>query len=183
MSMTDGHLLFRSALYNQGQRPAIDITLSVSRVGQQTQERVQNLLSNHSKQVLAKAAQLETVSRFSFELPAETRLILNQSEIINELIKQPSLTYIPKEIQTILLALPFTPAFQDKDREKVQTFQKSLISVLLQNPAVIKLAKEIFKLPGEKELLRSLDGIARELGQFIDPPPKYTLGKESPCKP
>lgn len=173
MGMTDGHLLFRSSLYNQGQRPAVDIPLSVSRVGQQTQERVQNLLSTRIKQILAQAAQLETVSRFSFELPQETQIILNQHNTIMELLKQPPLTYITKEVQTALLALPFTQFMLNKDKEFARKYQKVLLEALMKNPGFAKVVAEVFKFDSETDLLKSLDLASEQL---------ITLTTEQPPK-
>lgn len=173
MSMTDGHLLFRSSLYNQGQRPAVDITLSVSRVGQQTQKRVQNSLATHIKQVLAQAEQLETVSRFSFDLPAATKLILNQRDIINEFIKQPSLTYIPQAAQTILMALPFTKPFQGLDKEFIRESQATLLQALCNDPLVVKTATKAFnQLPDEHQMLAILEmeKIPERLIALLTPP-------------
>lgn len=166
MSMTDGHFLFRSALYNQGQRPAIDIPLSVSRVGQQTQNRIQNLLSARIKQVLARAAQFETVSRFSFELPYETRLVLLQRDMVEEFVKQPPRTFIPLEVQTALLALPFTKFMQDKDREFVKTYREALLQAFLTNPKLTAIAKALPKMTSEQELIEYLDSVTGILTQL-----------------
>ncbi|MEK7127382.1 MAG: hypothetical protein AAB838_01500 [Patescibacteria group bacterium] len=120
MGMTDGHLLFRSSLASQGDNPAIDVTLSVTRVGRQTQDHVQELLSTLVRQTLARAAGLETLSQFSFELPPETRALFKQAAQIKELLKQPSGLFIPKEVQTMLLALPYTKFLMEKDVEFVE---------------------------------------------------------------
>ena len=192
MSMTDGHFLFRSALYNQGRRPAIDIPLSVSRVGQQTQNRIQNLLANRIKQVLAGAAQLETVSRFSFELPFETQQILRQREALEELTKQPPNTFLSPEIQTALLALPFTKFAQDKDREFVKNAKDILVDALSSDPQLSKITKEVFKLKSEQELIDQLDAASDKLtiltGKISQPAsqqpsPQPPLPPQSPQTP
>src|SRR3989344_157573 len=114
MSMTDGHLLFKSSLRSQGQTPAIDISLSVSRVGRQTQDPLSNFLSSQVRQMLSDASDLETVARFSTELPQETQLTLKRREQIMELLKQDPLTITPKAIQLIFMALPYTSFLKDK---------------------------------------------------------------------
>lgn len=150
MAMTDGHLLFHSSLFARGQRPAIDLALSVSRVGQQTQNSLQNALSTKVKQILVQASQLETVSRFSFELPAQTQLTLRQKALIDKIIRQQPLTNIPKEYQIILMALPFTRFIQDSHLD-FQTF--------LKNPAVGKISQSIPSIRNEEELFKSLEAI------------------------
>lgn len=158
MSMTDGHLLFKAGLRSQGQTPAIDISLSVSRVGRQTQDRVSNLLSTKIRQVLSAAADLETISRFSSELPPETQLILRRRELITEILKQDPLTLMPKQIQLILLALPFTTFLQDKTRTFIEKYKKVIIEAFLKHPSLIPVTKAVSKFKTDDELIKILEG-------------------------
>lgn len=158
MSMTDGHLLFKSSLYNQGQRPAIDIFLSVSRVGRQTQNAVLNSLSGRVRKLLSQAQDLETVSRFSTELSPETQLILKRRVLIEEMLKQEPLTVVPVQIQAIMLALPFTSFLRDKDRNFVDKYRKSLIQAFLKEPALVKITKTVDRLKNDGELIELLEG-------------------------
>lgn len=159
MSMTDGHLLFKAGLRSQGQTPAIDISLSVSRVGRQTQDRVSNLLSSKVRQVLSQASDLETISRFSSELPPETQLILRRRDLIVELLKQDPLTLVPKPIQVILLALPFTTFLQNKTRDFVEKYKNVITKAFLQNPQLGVVAKSISNLKSDEELIKLLEGV------------------------
>jgi F-type H+/Na+-transporting ATPase subunit alpha len=168
MAMTDGHLMFKSTLYNQGQRPPIDISLSVSRVGQQTQNHLQNLLSTRVKQILAQASQLETVGSFSFELPFATRQILQQKDLINELIKQPPLTYISKELQSVLLALPFTGFFQDKDKDFIKKYHRFLTEAYASDPVLSKITRKAFTVATEEQLFELLESVTNRLIQLIE---------------
>lgn len=163
MSMTDGHLLFRSALYSQGQRPAIDVSLSVSRVGQQTQNRLQNALATRLKQILTQASQLETVSQFAFELPAETQLILKQKALIEELLIQPPLMHIPKEAQTILLSLPFTSFVKLSTPESIKNCQEKLINEIIGNPEIAKITASVFTIKDVGELIQKLEPVVKLL--------------------
>src|SRR3990167_1653354 len=146
MSMTDGHLLFKSSLHNQGNRPAIDISLSVSRVGRQTQNRLINSISAKVRQLLSEAEELETVSRFSSELPAKTQLILRQKKIIEEILKQEQLTFIPPQVQPILLELVFTSFIGQKDRNFFAKFKDTLIQAFLTNPKLTNITNSIDKI-------------------------------------
>ena len=138
MGMTDGHLLFRSTFALQGQRPAIDLSLSVSRVGAQTQNRVLNKLTTRVKQTLAEAKELETVSRFSFELPFATQLILRQKDQFEEILKQSSFSYVPQEIQAILLSLPYTKFMSDKGKDFMAIYKEKIIQAFLADPELLK---------------------------------------------
>ncbi|MBI2329998.1 hypothetical protein HYU94_01265 [Candidatus Daviesbacteria bacterium] len=166
MSMTDGHLLFRANLRSQGQTPAIDISLSVSRVGRQTQNHVSNLLSTRVRQVLSAAADLETISRFSSELPPETQLTLRRKDLIIELLKQDPLTAIPTPIQVILLGLPFTTFLQDKNRAFVEKNKKVIIEAFLKHPSLVPITKAVSKLKTDEELIKLLEGTGQILAKI-----------------
>lgn len=159
MSMTDGHLLFKASLRSQGQIPAIDISLSVSRVGRQTQDRVSNLLSTRIRQVLSQASDLETISRFSSELPSETQLILRRRDLIMELLKQDPLSVTPKQIQVILLALPFTSFLQTKNRSFVEKYKATIIEAFEKNPNLYPITKSVGKLKSDEELIKLLESV------------------------
>jgi len=159
MAMTDGHLLFRSSLFSRGQRPAVDTSLSVSRVGQQTQTRLQNLLATKIKQIIAQAAEFETVSSFSFELPFETRLVLKQREIIFELLKQPPAAFIPREIQAVLLALPLTSFANSVEAETIKNSLEALINTLSTNPELKTLREGLLKIESIEELCQKLEAL------------------------
>lgn len=157
MSMTDGHFMFKAALHNQGQTPAIDISLSVSRVGRQTQNRVQNLLSQRVRQLLAQAVELETISRFSSELSFETQLTLHQKALIEEIIRQDSLTFIPIEIQAILLGLVFTTFLQNKDPNFVRQNKNTLIQGFYKDPTLSQITTSFSKFTSDKEFISVLE--------------------------
>ncbi len=157
MSMTDGHLLFKSALRSQGQIPSIDISLSVSRVGRQTQDSVSNLLSTKVRQILSDAADLETISRFSSELPPETQLILRRKDLILEILKQDPLSPTSKLTQVILLALPFTSFFKDKNRIFMEKYKRKITESFISDPQLIRVSQSISALKNSDELINLLE--------------------------
>lgn len=159
MSMTDGHLFFKSSLYNQGIRPAIDLSVSVSRVGRQTQDRVTNMLSGKIRELLSAALDLETVARFSSELSAETQLILRRRDLIEELLKQEPLTAYPKQIQVILLALPFTKFMSDKNRAFIERYKKILIDGFMKNPPLVEIIRKVDLMKSDDELIKALEAV------------------------
>lgn len=155
MGMTDGHLLFKSALAQQGRRPAVDLFFSVTRVGGQTQQRLQNALATKIKEVLIRGQELETVGRLGAELPLETRQILAQKEQIEELLNQKPLTLIPKELQMVLLGLTFTALFKGKDRG----FVKSIRDKVLTEKKFLDFSKDVFKKKNLEELFAALESL------------------------
>ena len=158
MSITDGHLLFKSTLRSLGQIPGIDIFLSVSRVGRQTQQRIINLIAARVRRLLSQAQDFETISRFSSELPPETQVILKRKELILEFLKQDPFTQVPIQIQPIILALPFTSFLQDKDKNFVEKNKKIIIDAFIKNPNLSAIAKRVDKMKTDEELIQALEG-------------------------
>lgn len=174
MAITDGHLLFKSNLYSKNQRPAIDIPLSVSRVGRQTQKLVNSLLSRRVRQTLAQADNLETISRFSGELPAATQLILRQKSLIEEVIRQEDLTFIPLEIQTILLGLIYTTWLADersslsgKNEIFLHKVKGALIEGFSKDPQLLKVTRTVLSLKNDDDLIKMLEEVSPKLTQLL----------------
>jgi F-type H+/Na+-transporting ATPase subunit alpha len=168
MSMTDGHLLFKSSLRTLGQRPAVDISLSVSRVGRQTQNRIQNALSFKIKQVLSEAQSLETVSKFSGELPPQTQSILFKRDLIMEILKQDSLSPVSLTIQTLLLSLVFTTFYKGKNKLFFVKNRNNLVKFFNNPPANIgTLIKSIFQLKSLDQLFTELETIVPKMKEVI----------------
>ncbi len=168
MSMTDGHLMFKASLHSQGQTPAIDISLSVSRVGRQTQNRIQNLLSQRIRQVLAQAEDLDTVSRFSSELPYETQLLLKQKSIVNELIKQESLSFFSLNIQVMLMSLVFTTFLRDKSLDFLRKNKLNLVNAFESDPTLSQLTKQALNLKDDQQLIDGLEKLGPRLKQVCN---------------
>lgn len=152
MASTDGHLLFKAELSAKGQRPAIDTSLSVSRVGLQSQSLAQKTISSKVKSLLAEASTLQTLSNFSGELPEQTKMISHQSLIIYELLKQNSVGFIPLTSQIVLLSLTFNPFFYKRDLSFVIRNKTKIIDLLEKDPDLNKLSKSIKDIKSESEL-------------------------------
>lgn len=165
MGMTDGHLLFNSERYHQGFRPSVDVSLSVSRVGRQTQFMAQKRLSSRVKSLLAESANLETFARLGSDISAQTKAILNQAEQIKEILKQDPLTRIPVVVQMMMLGLTFTPFLQNNSAEFVKKNKKSILNYFLQIAELNKYSLEVVKMRDENELIKSLDQFLAGLGQ------------------
>jgi F-type H+-transporting ATPase subunit alpha len=91
ISITDGQLYLDSHLFNEGVRPAVDVGLSVSRVGGKAQPRVLRQLASDLRLLYAQLHELETFARFGAELEAETRQRLERGRRLREALKQPRL--------------------------------------------------------------------------------------------
>lgn len=167
MAITDGHLFFKSNLYNKDQRPAIDISLSVSRVGRQTQNLLSNLLSNRVRQTLAHATELETLSRFSTELPPATQLILRQKALIEEVIRQDDLVDVPLAIQSILFALIYTSFLQDKNDIFLRKNKNAIIDAFATNQTLTAITKSAATIQNDEELIKQLESVSANLNTMF----------------
>lgn len=163
MAMTDGHLRFDSALYRQGTRPAVDISLSVSRVGKQTQTLPQKMLADRVRSTLAEAEKVETLSRFGSEISSQTQLLLRQSEQIKLLLIQSALVHLPQAVQMVILSLAFTPFFQTKDTNFVRVNKQRIIDYL-RNPEILtQLEKRIEGFKDDLSLIEFVKSITPNL--------------------
>ncbi len=163
MGMTDGHILFSALKYRQGLRPAVDISLSVSRVGRQTQSLAQKSLADRVKTVLAEGSKLETFARLGSEVSSHTQLILKRSEQIQELLKQQALVKIPIPVQMILLGLVFTPFFGSKDLKFVKLNKQKIISYLTTKLNLKKFYETSVTLKDSEQFIESLIPIIEDL--------------------
>lgn len=156
MGMTDGHLKFDSVRYHQGIRPSVDIGLSVSRVGRQTQNLAQKNLSDKIKALLAEGKKLESYSRIGSDLSVQTLNTLKQAQQIESILKQTASTKIPILVQMILLGLTFTPFFAQKDVNFVGKFKQTIINFLQTKIDLTKFQPEVEKMKDDAQFIQSL---------------------------
>lgn len=101
--MTDGHLYFDSGLYFQGRRPAINVFLSVTRVGKQTQSPLLRDLAVILSKFLKTYEELQRFLRFQMELSASVRQTINHGEKIYALFNQIDYVSIPVAMQVFFV--------------------------------------------------------------------------------
>ena len=105
ISITDGQIFLESALFNAGNRPAVNVGLSVSRVGGAAQTKAMKKANSNLRIELAQYKDMESFSQFSSDLDAETRRQLEHGKALTEMLKQP--LYQPKSDaeQVVVLTL------------------------------------------------------------------------------
>jgi F-type H+-transporting ATPase subunit alpha len=103
ISITDGQLYLDSHLFNEGVRPAVDVGLSVSRVGGKAQPKVLRQLASDLRLLYAQLHELETFARFGAELEPETRHRLERGRRLREALKQPRLGPLRVSHETAIL--------------------------------------------------------------------------------
>ncbi len=103
ISITDGQLYLEGDLFNAGQRPAISVGLSVSRVGGDAQIRPMNKVAGRMKSDLAQFRELAAFSQFASDLDAGTRRQLDRGQRLTELLKQDQFEPVPVGAQVLII--------------------------------------------------------------------------------
>ncbi|CAG8585669.1 9660_t:CDS:2 [Diversispora eburnea] len=138
ISITDGQIFLEAELFFKGVRPAINVGLSVSRVGSAAQTKAMKQVAGSLKLFLAQYREVAAFAQFGSDLDASTRFLLNRGERLTELLKQPQYKPIPTEHQ-VPLVFAGVHGFLDKiDVKRVTEFESALTPYLLSNhPDVI----------------------------------------------
>lgn len=103
ISITDGQIFLESELFHKGIRPAINVGLSVSRVGGAAQIKSMKKTSGKMKLSLAQFRELEAFSQFASDLDEETKKTLDRGRLLTELLKQPQYSPVRTAIQVALI--------------------------------------------------------------------------------
>ncbi len=125
MGITDGHIYFDSNIYAQGNRPAVNIPLSVTRVGRQVSNKLTRDINKNLTIFLSKYEKMLNLSHFGQELNEETKKDLRTGDLINEFFKQPYQLTIPLTVQSVILSLILQGVVDSK--ESLATAKKSLL--------------------------------------------------------
>src|SRR5271170_8017894 len=126
ISITDGQIYLETDLFYQGVRPAINVGLSVSRVGSAAQLKAMKQVAGQLKGDLAQFRELAAFAQFGSELDAKTQAQLERGKRIVEVFKQPQYNPQPVEAQAAILWTVQNNFFDDVPVEKVKDFQHKL---------------------------------------------------------
>jgi F-type H+-transporting ATPase subunit alpha len=130
ISITDGQIYLESELFFSGQRPAINVGLSVSRVGGAAQTKAMKKVAGPLRINLAQYRSLEAFSQFSSELDDDTRIQLKTGERLMEVLKQPQYAPLAVEDQVIMLYLANKGVLVDLDKEDIREFLEDYLRIL-----------------------------------------------------
>ena len=103
ISITDGQIYLEPELFYQGNRPAVNAGLSVSRVGSSAQTKAMKKVAGRLRLELAQFRELAAFMQFSSELDEATRKRIERGKVLTEILKQPELEPIPFEYQVVLI--------------------------------------------------------------------------------
>ncbi|HSW88923.1 MAG TPA: hypothetical protein VLG12_07205 [Candidatus Saccharimonadales bacterium] len=115
MGITDGHIYLDSNIYYQGMRPAVNIPLSVTRVGRQTLTKLSREINKTLTSFLAKYDKLQNLSHFGQELTDDVKKNLRLGEMVYKFFNQPYQTTVPITVQIIILSMILQDFIADKE--------------------------------------------------------------------
>ncbi len=143
MSITDGHIFFDYNVFSEGRRPAINIPLSVTRVGKQTQDKILKDINRELSSLFAVYERVENLSHFGSEMTDSVKSIFATGNKIYTLFNQNEGLIVPKEVSLIIFALIWMHIINDEalidttrqnllkacDQEENRLFLRSLLNV------------------------------------------------------
>lgn len=147
ISITDGQIFLESDLFNAGMRPAVNVGLSVSRVGGAAQTKAMKKASGSVRIDLAQAREMESFTQFSSDLDDATKNQLKYGSCLTELLKQPLGRPLSLHEQVITLCVATNKLMLDIDTKKIKEFQMDMLAFFDREH------KEIGKAIDEKKVL------------------------------
>lgn len=155
ISITDGQIFLESDLFFSGMRPAVNVGLSVSRVGGAAQSKAMKKAAGSLRIDLAQCREMEVFTQFSSDLDQSTKEMIQYGRGLTELLKQPLCHPMSLHEKVISLTAANNRLFLDVEVPKIKPFQKSLITFFEQkHPEIVAEIEE------KKELS---DGLAQNI--------------------
>lgn len=130
ISITDGQIFLESELFNSGIRPAVNVGLSVSRVGGAAQTKAMKKVAGGLRVDLAQFKEMEIFTQFSSELDQSTTELLNHGHMLTELLKQPLYNPLPHYEQVIMLYAASHGLMKTVPASKVRVLSQELMSYI-----------------------------------------------------
>jgi F-type H+-transporting ATPase subunit alpha len=130
ISITDGQIYLETDLFNSGVRPAVNVGLSVSRVGGSAQIKAMRQVAGTLKLDLAQYRELAAFSQFGSDLDQVTLKQLNRGKRLTELLKQPQFSPLPTEKQVIIIYAGNNGYLDDLEVEQIRGFEDGLYKYL-----------------------------------------------------
>jgi F-type H+-transporting ATPase subunit alpha len=150
ISITDGQIFLETGLFYQGVRPAINVGLSVSRVGGAAQTKAMKKVSGSIKLELAQYREMAAFAQFGSDLDASTQRLLNRGARLTELLKQAQFSPMPFEEQTVSIYAGTNGYLDAIPVSDVTRYESEMLSFMRsQHADVLKEIRESQKFEGE----------------------------------
>jgi proton translocating ATP synthase F1 alpha subunit len=151
ISITDGQIFLESELFYKGIRPAINVGLSVSRVGSAAQVKAMKQVSGSLKLELAQYREVAAFAQFGSDLDAATQYLLNRGARLTEVLKQGQYSPLPIEIQVAVVFAATRGYLDNISVGEIEAFEKMYLKAIDSSLLdVIRTEKEISKATEEK---------------------------------
>jgi len=164
ISITDGQIFLETELFFKGIRPAVNVGISVSRVGSAAQVKAMKQVAGRIKLELAQYREMAAFSQFASDLDASTQRLLARGARLTELLKQPQFAPFPVEEQVISI-FAGTRGYLDKiEVAEVGRFERSLLEEIRSKaPQIMQSIREKRELTKDTEeaLTQFLDGFSK----------------------
>ncbi len=179
ISITDGQIFLQSDLFNSNQRPAVDVGISVSRVGGDAQIKAMKKVAGTLKITLAQYRSQAAFAMFASDLDPATRRQLTRGERLMELLKQPQYTPYPVAEQVASVWAGTNGYLDPIPVAQVNEFEEGLLDYLKRNTKALDLINETGKLDEETEdeLRRGVEAFQQEFVAAKD------VDTEEPAEP
>jgi F-type H+-transporting ATPase subunit alpha len=133
ISITDGQIFLETNLFNSGIRPAINVGISVSRVGGNAQIKSMKKVAGTLKLDQAQFRELEAFSKFGSDLDAATKRTIDRGRVNQEILKQPQFSPSPVEHQIAIIYASTNGLMDNVPVSRVKEFEKEFVSILSAN--------------------------------------------------
>ena len=179
ISITDGQIFLQSDLFNANQRPAVDVGISVSRVGGDAQVKSIKKVSGTLKLELAQYRSLEAFAMFASDLDPASRRQLARGARLTEPLKQPQYSPYPVEDQVVAIWAGTNGKLDEVPVEDILRFERELLDYLARNTQVLTTLRESNVLSDETASLldSEVDKFKREF-QTGEGKPLASVGRE-----
>ena len=161
ISITDGQIFLQSDLFNANQRPAVDVGISVSRVGGAAQTKALKKVSSTLKISLAQYRSLQSFAMFASDLDAASKAQLTRGARLTELLKQPQFTPYSMEKQVVSVWVGTHGKLDDLDLEDVLPYESGLLDYLDHNTDILKTIRDTEDFTKETE-----QALEKAVGEF-----------------
>ncbi|MEY4054853.1 MAG: hypothetical protein RL519_188 [Pseudomonadota bacterium] len=165
ISITDGQIFLETGLFYQGVRPAINVGLSVSRVGGAAQTKAMKKVSGSIKLELAQYREMAAFAQFGSDLDASTQKLLNRGARLTELLKQGQFSPLPFEEQTVSIFAGTNGYLDAVATSDVVRYEAEMLSFMRdKHAAVLKLIRDSrdFGDDAKKQTVAALDAFAKQ---------------------
>ena len=152
ISITDGQIFLGTEIFNQGIRPAINVGLSVSRVGSAAQTKAMKKVAGSIKLELAQYREMAAFAQFGSDLDASTQQLLNRGSKLTELLKQKQYSPMTVEEQVISIFCGVRGFLDDIELKNISEFEQKVIEKCKnENSDIIESIRNTGKLDDENE--------------------------------